>query len=283
MPRISVLMTSFNAEAFLVPAVDSILNQSCGDFELVAVDDGSTDGTKALWRSLAARDSRIRLIDLPQNIGRTPALRMAMEQAQGDLVAVMDADDLSLPDRFALQLAWLDTHPADVMVAANWSALRPEGRQVPCNLRFPDYQSVMDALSVGNPIAHSSVMFRRAAAIAVGGYPLDYVYAQDMALFLRLMSQGKVSVLPQTLVHIREHAGQMSAWASLSLLRFEEMERLLKEARHCLTPTIKAQWGGRKVFAGLQLHKAAALWRKERKGAALRACWAGFRAIACGF
>ena len=130
MPRVSVLMTSYNPGAFVKPAIDSVLAQTFQDFELILVEDGSHDGAKEIARAYAAADTRFRLIDLPKNIGRTPALNLALREAKGEYAAVLDADDLAAPERFALQVALLDARPNVVVVSSHVRLIDKAGNVV---------------------------------------------------------------------------------------------------------------------------------------------------------
>src|SRR3972149_9086486 len=105
MPMVSVLMTIYNAEPYLRAAIDSLISQTFPDWELIAVENGSTDGSLSVLKDYA--DPRVRVFQQKKNIGRTPALRFAFDQARGDYVAVLDADDISSPDRLARQVAFL--------------------------------------------------------------------------------------------------------------------------------------------------------------------------------
>src|SRR5262245_14197402 len=109
-PAISVLMPIYNAGRFLPAAVESVLAQTFADFELIAIDDGSRDGSSEVLAQLAARDPRIRVF-AQENRGIVATLNRALELARAPLVARMDADDLSRPDRFAKQIAFLRQHP----------------------------------------------------------------------------------------------------------------------------------------------------------------------------
>src|SRR5579871_2870885 len=103
-PAVSVLLPVYNGERFLAAAVRSVLEQTFSDFELIAIDDGSTDGSRAILEDFARRDARVRVISRP-NSGIVGALNDALAQARGEFAARMDADDLCLSGRFAAQVA----------------------------------------------------------------------------------------------------------------------------------------------------------------------------------
>jgi len=117
-PTVSVLMPVFNGEQFLRPAMNSILNQTFTDFEFIIVDDGSTDHSREILNSYT--DSRVRLICNESNIGLTDSLNRGLEAASGNYIARMDQDDISLPERLAKQVAFMDSHP-EVGVCGTWA------------------------------------------------------------------------------------------------------------------------------------------------------------------
>ena len=229
--RVSVLMTVYNPGPFLRPALDSLFAQSFADFELIAIENGSTDGSKEFLRQVA--DPRLRLIDLDHNIGRTPALIRALAEARGDLVAVLDADDLALPERFERQVAFLDQHQAIALVtsAAEWfnDGDGTHGLIIPpC-----DHDGLVAAFAAAqNPVVHSAVMMRRQAVLDVGGYSAAFVYSQDLALYLALVRAGfKLAALPEVLARLRVHSGSMSASPEHSVIRCREALILFKLVR----------------------------------------------------
>jgi len=133
LPRVSVLMTIYNAGPWLREAIESILAQTYVDWELIAIENGSTDESPAILASY--KDSRIRLIGLHENMGRTPALRLAFDLARGEYIAILDADDLAERTRLQKQIAFMDTH-GDVAVVGTWavridSAGKEVGRWAP--------------------------------------------------------------------------------------------------------------------------------------------------------
>lgn len=119
MPKISVIMPAYNAERYIREAIDSILRQTWSDFELIIIDDGSTDSTAAIIAEYT--DNRIRFCPNAQNMGVAATLNRGLELACGAYIARMDADDISLPERFAKQAAYLDAHP-DVTVCEQRSS-----------------------------------------------------------------------------------------------------------------------------------------------------------------
>ena len=128
-PTISVLMPVYNAERYVAKAVESILAQTCADFEFVIIDDGSTDGSHALLKQYAERDHRIRLISRA-NTGHVIALNQMLEIASGRYIARIDADDIALPDRFARQVGYLESHGDCVAVGSYVWLIDAAGRSL---------------------------------------------------------------------------------------------------------------------------------------------------------
>jgi glycosyltransferase involved in cell wall biosynthesis len=204
-PLVSVVMTVHNGLPYVTDAVDSVLDQDFDSFELVVVDDGSTDGT---LEALAGRDDeRLRLVRLAHR-GRAAALNHGLRLARGRYVANLDADDLALPGRLSLPVRFLDEHPE---VAAVGSAIQPyvgAARRRPRRLPRSD-RAIRWSFLFRNPIFHSSATFRADAASAAGGYPVDMT--DDAGLWIRLGRRQALANLDVPLAAKRVHPGQQFA------------------------------------------------------------------------
>ena len=209
-PVVSVCMPVYNGAKYLDEAIASILDQTYRDFELLIIDDGSTDGTLAILNHHAARDPRIRATSRP-NKGLAPTLRELAEQARGEFIARMDADDIALPERFQKQVEYLRAHPDCVMVGCRVWEADLEGDLVGEYLTLADHQEI-DAFHfqmIGPALVHPSVMMRRDAVLAVGQYR-DFPIAEDVNLFLRLAERGYLARLPDYLLIYRIHPSNYS-------------------------------------------------------------------------
>jgi len=205
-PTISVVMPVYNAARYLAQAVESILAQTFRDFELIAVDDGSTDRSLAILQQLAERDSRIVLISRP-NTGIVGALNDGLEAALGTYVARMDGDDVAEPTRFERQLAFLKTAPDCVALGTAVCFTDPEGRPLK-PYRPPTSPDAIEAeLAEGNggALIHPSVVFRRKALRVCGGYRAQYNFIEDLDLYVRLLRIGRLANLPNILLAYRQH------------------------------------------------------------------------------
>lgn len=229
-PRVSVVMAAFNGMPHLRPAVDSILAQRYHDFELILVDDASTDGTRAFLESLS--DPRLRLIRNVENQGLTRSLNTGLRAARGDYVARMDDDDLALAGRFAAQVATLDAHPEIVVLGARHAEFYeyeppPSPPSDAAGLEILDW----DQLMLRNTLCHSSVMFRRAAAMSAGGYREAFERSQDYDLWLRLAQAGSVARLNQVLCLFRRRANSVSLTQTYHQRRHAALAQYLARQR----------------------------------------------------
>lgn len=208
-PRVSVILPVCNGEPFLAEAIGSIVAQSFGDFELIAIDDGSTDASGDILDRLARGDRRI--IALHQsNAGIVASLNRGLAFAHGEFIARMDADDVAHPERFARQVAFLDAHPDVAAVGCAVTLIDDAGKR----LRDVDYPGAPDAVSAfletGSALAHPTVMMRRDRVRAVGGYRAAYRHAEDYDLWLRLDERYRLANLPERLLLYRKHESKLS-------------------------------------------------------------------------
>ena len=205
-PTLSVILPVYNAMPYLPDAVDSVLRQSFSDFSLIIINDGSTDGSLDYLQSL--RDPRIVLVN-QENQGLGSSLNLGLNMCQSQYVARMDADDISLPDRFASQIEFLEAHPRVVMVGTQIDFLIRNHTQK--GLRTPtNHEEIQSRLIMGRAgLCHPSIMFRTPAAVVCGGYPTALIEPATDFL-LRMCEQGPVANLDRVLLRYRLHAGQLS-------------------------------------------------------------------------
>ena len=209
-PRISVAMSVHDDAATVAAAIESILAQTFPDFEFLIVNDGSSDESGAVIDRFAAADPRIRAIHQP-NRGLIASLNRLVAEARGDLIARMDGDDVSLPGRFAAQVAFLDAHPDHGVLGTNTNEIDEADRITLCTDLHPlDHAAVEQALRRGSPVAHSSVMMRTAVVRAAGGYRAAYRHCEDYDLWLRLSERTRIANLPDRLLLYRRSGGQVS-------------------------------------------------------------------------
>ena len=207
-PRVTVLMAAFNAARFLRESVESILAQTFRDFELVIVDDGSTDDTAEIVRSF--HDERIVLLRNERNLGLTASLNRGLRASRGEWIARQDADDISDPVRLAREADFFSNHPDTVLVGTHARLIDTEGRTLG-GLRVPvDPLGIRWAQMFDNGFIHSAVMFSRAVALdGFGGYDESFRISQDYALWSRMMRRHPVANLDETLLSLRVHPSSL--------------------------------------------------------------------------
>jgi len=189
-------MGAFNNAATLREAMDSILAQTVAELELIVVDDGSTDDSRAVAEGVA--DPRVRVLAMPRNVGIARSLNAALEAARAPVVAVQDADDFSAPQRLERQLAFLAAHPDVAVVGSRMREVDGTGAERTARTLFRA-GDVRDVLLRFNPIPNTSAAFRRDVVLALGGYDARYRYAMEYDLWLRVADRHGVWALDEPL------------------------------------------------------------------------------------
>ena len=200
-PTISVVMPVYNALPFLDDSVRSILEQTLNDFEFVILDDASTDGSSELLKEWARRDGRIRLHRSSVRLGLSGSSNAVVSQARAEIIARMDADDVSHPDRLRRQWDVIAARPDVAVIGTLCNGIDASGREV----RPRDRWRLLRR-SVLIPFPHGSVMYRRRIFDEVGGYDHKSDGGEDQDLFLRMARRGSVLTLPDILYSYRYHA-----------------------------------------------------------------------------
>jgi glycosyltransferase involved in cell wall biosynthesis len=207
-PRVSVITAVFNGGKYLAQTIDSVLAQSFYDFEYVLIDDGSTDNSREIIA--AYKDPRIRLICHEQNKGLVAARNTAFAHAHGELIALTDQDDVSKPERFERQVAYLDTHP-EIALAATWEieVFEETGRAKVKKFRdYVDFE-LSYALLFRNPLGNSTLMIRR-NKVQTPAYALNYPLCEDYNFIAKMSWIGGVALMPEKLVVWRDHGANYS-------------------------------------------------------------------------
>ncbi|MGH6946457.1 MAG: glycosyltransferase family 2 protein [Kiloniellales bacterium] len=206
--KISVTMPAYNAERFLAEAIESILGQTFADFELIVVNDGSTDDTLSIAESYAWRDHRVRVVTQPHG-GISSGRNRGLAEARGEWIAVMDADDVSLPQRLERQFAFVEANP-DIALACAYAYNIDDSGKIIAQFRSPltDRAVVRDRIERNEAIGfhHSAVLMRRDVVQSIGGYREQFDGIEDCDLWNRFAETGHgVLVQPEYLVKYRLH------------------------------------------------------------------------------
>lgn len=198
-PRVSVILPAYNAERFIGEAIDSILAQTYRDFELIIINDGSTDLTPDIIRQYAKKDKRIRFFNNRKNRGLIYVLNMGLRKVRGEYIARMDADDVSMPTRFEKQVAYLDANP-DVGVLG--TLIEVFGLYMGHGIQKPVVE--LSDLITDNYVAHPTVMIRASVMRKHGfQYNPEYKHVEDYELWMRMVQVTKIHNITEVLLRYR--------------------------------------------------------------------------------
>lgn len=264
MPRVSVAMPVYNREKYVGEAIESILAQTFADFELIVVDDGSTDGSAQIIQSYAEKDSRVQLIQLKRNMGIAQARNIGNAAACGEFIAIVDSDDVSTPGRLEKQVAFLDANPAIGLVGGNLQRVTADLEPINAGLAsLPlEHALIIFDFMTYSAIKHPTVMLRRQYMEAAGGYEPGYYAGTDLELFNRLVWEHKIRVanLPNTLIFYRLHERQITqTFDEPSARQLDQLQQRLlvlmgceepaaaQERMRSLKPFTKLSWSQRRL------------------------------------
>ena len=201
-PLVSVLMTIYNHRCYLEQSVESIRKQTYKNWELVAIDNGSTDGSEKILSKL--RHKNIRSFFLKKNIGRTNCLNFGLNKCKGEYIAILDSDDISHKDRLILQINEFKKDKNLWLLATNFKFIGKNGKLIKDKTLIKKQSNFnLRKLLINNLFAHSSIMYKKLLIKKIGKYPKKFKYAQDYAFFLKAYKKFKIRYLNKKLVKIR--------------------------------------------------------------------------------
>ncbi|TMV53009.1 glycosyltransferase [Paenibacillus mesophilus] len=213
--KISVVMAVYNGAAYLQEAVDSILAQTYDNFEFIIVDDGSTDGTWDILSNIT--DSRVRICRLPENCGTPLALNIAVEEAEGEWIAVQDADDISVPERLAVQAGYMQSHPELIAVGSKISCvgephIDPKRlRSAESNLNYGlNREELFKNRYFVCALCHGTSLYSRSRFFRAGGYDSGYRITHDYDFWLKMFQLGPIEKIDRVLYRYRVHSDSLS-------------------------------------------------------------------------
>lgn len=248
-PLVSVVMTAYNAGEFVGEAVESILNQTYPNLELIIVNDGSTDRTGKILRVLAKKDKRIVFINCRKNRGASTASNLGLLRVHGQYIARMDADDIAMPDRLMRQVNFLQKHPKVVAVGGQCELIDRDGNSTGVK-NFPlNHKEIYNSLYMYNPIQHPCLMIN--TKLAKGDnitYHTAVLLAHDLEILFRLSQCGELANLDETVLKYRIHGDSLSLKNPKATFAHTVTVRTLARKEYGYTPSIAA-W----VVHGLQI------------------------------
>lgn len=236
-PIVSVLMPVYNCERYLRQTLDSLTAQTMTDFEVILVNDGSTDSSGKIVEEFSAKDSRFRVLN-QTNQGIVAALNNGLALVKGKYIARLDSDDLAHPDRLKLQVEYLDQHLGCVCVGSLYRAIDENGTVIWTQKVFSRLNQTN--LDIFPPrvtvLPHPSIMLRTADLKQINGYRFQFPHAEDYDLFLRLSGIGTLAIIPQHLLDYRVHQSSLSS---------QNLEKQLDSALMALLSATITQKGGK--------------------------------------
>lgn len=225
--KISILMTVFNCSNYLKDSIESILNQTYSNYELVIINDHSTDNSLEIIKSF--NDSRLKLFNLESRYGRTKALNFGLSKCSSNFIAIQDADDLSFSKRLEILISKILENKSIGLVFSNFEIINKDGKVI--RQANPDYllnkKKFFSKLKYKNMIAHSSIIFRNKIINQKFKYNEEYIYAQDYNMILHYLKNSKINFVNKNLVKIRHHSENMTNSNKLKKIRILESLRLL--------------------------------------------------------
>jgi glycosyltransferase involved in cell wall biosynthesis len=211
MPKVSIIMLSYNYGRYISEAIDSVLSQSCLDYELIIIDDGSTDGSDALIRDYASKDGRIKFLINPKNVGIASSFNSGLDKCTGEYIGYISSDDIWERNRLEAGVSILDSRPEIHYVHSNLSIIDDKGmftgQTVHDLYRSPTGKysgNLFDTLIRRNFICFSSLLLRSKAITGIYINP-DLKYLNDWLFFIELSKKGKFYYIPDTLAKYRVH------------------------------------------------------------------------------
>jgi glycosyltransferase involved in cell wall biosynthesis len=227
---VSVLMTVYNCEKYILHSVNSILLQSHKKLELILVDDNSTDRSIFLVKKHIPLNPKIRIIKVNKKIGRVNALNLGLKYCKGKYIAILDADDISKKNRIAEQV---NAFKKKIHLVSSWvNYIDSNGRFLKKKNNFNlDERQLKERLACENILSFSSIMIKRSFLLALGGFPKEFTYAVDYALYFRLLINNyKIFIIQKYLVSNRIHNEQLSNQHNSKLISLNENFAILNRS-----------------------------------------------------
>lgn len=265
MVKISVIMPTYNTEVqMLQEAVNSILNQTFQDFEFIIINDGSTNGTDVYLNSI--RDNRVKIIHNQKNIGITKSLNIGLENANGQYIARMDADDISLLTRFERQYFFMESHPDVVMCGATVQNFGANNKSHVTKIKDMDHYRIKTLFYYPGPL-HPTMFIRHQI---LENYKIAYdeslTYAQDYDLCEKISrTGGKIVIFPEVLLYRRVHTSQITNknYEKQKQCSINTQKRLLLELLESVTDdelALHYRFSYEKVFHSLSDFSKCLIW-----------------------
>ena len=220
-------MSAYNSEKYVAEAIESILNQTFKDFEFIIVNDGSTDKTVEIIKKYAKSDERIKFIDNKKNAGIVAALNQGLDFCHGEYIARMDSDDISLPERFAKQVKYMDKHP-ECGACSTWAEMFGPNIKKDRILKYMPTVKLLDFVIYGDKVLNPGSIIRRSVLVDNNiKYNSKYKYAEDYAFWIEICKHAEIHNLQEILLKYRWHDGNVSVTHRKT--QYENTENIRKD------------------------------------------------------
>jgi glycosyltransferase involved in cell wall biosynthesis len=231
-PRVSIVIITFNREKYIHEAIQSILDQTFTDWEAIIIDDASEDNTEQIVKAYIDSNPKISYYKNEKNLGIAKTRNKGLDLARGEYIAPLDSDDVWLDkNKLKKQVEFLDINPDYVLLGGGIMHIDAQSKPVK-KVLFPVYDSVIRNIILQfNPFAQSTLLFRKGAALEVGGYSTEYKVADDYDLWLKMGMKHKFTNIPQVLSGYRIHGGNITKTKRLTTAR-EILEIVRRYAPH---------------------------------------------------
>ncbi len=236
-PKISVVMPVYNCEKYVDEAIESVLNQTFKDFELIIINDGSTDNTLEKIKKYEKTDERIRIINNEKNLRIATSLNNAIDIARADIIARMDGDDISLPTRFEKQYKLMQSDENLGVVGCNMITIDKDGKDIGMRRYSTNPEFLKKSVFRYSPFAHPATMLRKKAFIEAGKYFPRFVPAEDLDLWIRIGRTHKFSNVDEFLFKYRVLNSSSSHKKLVKLELKVILLRMVAVAYYGYTPT----------------------------------------------
>lgn len=210
-PLISIILPVYNSSAYLQQALDSVLSQTYSNWELITINDASTDHSLNILNSYAKKSSKIKVFSHTPNQGIAHTLNKALKHAQGQYIARMDADDIMLPNRLQKQLKYLLKHPETIVIGGQCQLIDTQGKTIGKKTFPTSHQQIYQLAFIRSPLQHPAIMINTTLLPKnFSWYHSDQVPAEDLDLYFRLFQYGKTANLPDTIIKYRQNPQGLS-------------------------------------------------------------------------
>lgn len=228
-PLVSFIMTAKNTERFIDEAIESVLKQTYTNIELVVVDDASTDRTTEIIKSWAKKDARIKTIFNTKSVLPPEARNMAASISHGKYLAILDSDDISLPERATKQVEFMESHPEIGAAGSHAEIIDVEGKYIITKKKNCDISTIRFASLLQCQFIHSSVIIRKELFQKLGGYRPEYMHAEDYDLYTRILQNCDMTNIDEVLIKFRANSGGVTSTNDSSKIQIENSLKITRE------------------------------------------------------